>query len=78
MLNVLTPVVIVKLSQPLEGYNGWGMNQRLPKVGDRGTIIDILKADHLPDKYVVEHESSQPEWLAEFWEDELALLNPSP
>lgn len=78
MLNLSSHVVIIKLSQALEGYHGWGTNQRLPKVGDRVTIIDILKADHLPDKYVVEHESSQPEWLAEFWEEELALLNPSP
>ena len=43
-------------------------------VGDRGTVVDILQAPGLPDKYVV--EASGPDgitvWLGDFTADELA------
>jgi hypothetical protein len=57
-----------------EAYEGWRVNQRPPRVGDRGTVVDILQAPGLPDKYVV--EASGPDgitvWLGDFTADELA------
>ncbi len=47
-------VRVIKLKHPPEKYNGWGINQRGPRVGDVGTILDILHAPNLPDDYIVE------------------------
>src|ERR1035441_7233992 len=47
------------LHQP-EHYNGWRVNQRAPQVGDKGTIVDILRAPGIPVNYVVECSSPTP------------------
>ena len=55
--------------------DGWRINRRSPRVGDVGTLIDILQASGLPDRYVVECPSTlgdgSTEWLSEFTADEL-------
>ena len=54
-------------------YDGWRANKRAPAVGDIGALVDILRAEGMPNRFVV--ECCQPEgvtlWLADFAEDEL-------
>ncbi|MDQ2730250.1 MAG: hypothetical protein M3Y56_01210 [Armatimonadota bacterium] len=54
-------------------YDGWGNNQRAPRVGDIGTLIDLLQREGAPDHYLV--ECSGPDgvdiWLGEFLAEEL-------
>lgn len=68
-------VRIRRLVAPAEAYDGWRMNQRPPRAGDEGTLIDVLHAPGLPDRYVV--ESSAPDgttvWLADFAAEELEV-----
>jgi hypothetical protein len=79
MSSVLKPYAVVKVRQldqePAE-YNGWLVNQRLPQIGDVGTLIDVLSTSGSPNKYVV--ESSAPDgttiWLADFFEEELEFV----
>jgi hypothetical protein len=75
-MNTLEEYALVrvkKLKHPPEKYDGWRVNKRSPRVGDIGTILDILHAPNLPDDYVV--ESSEPDgipiWLGDFDADEL-------
>ena len=69
-------VRIRQLLQPPTEYDGWRVNQRPPAVGDVGTLLDILTAPGLPDRYVV--ESSGPDgvavWLGDFAAEELEPL----
>jgi hypothetical protein len=69
-------VRVARLLDPPETYNGWGFNRRPPRVGDVGTIVDILVAQGVPDSYVV--ESSDPDgvtiWLGDFRTEELEPL----
>jgi hypothetical protein len=61
MNNDLKPYAIVrikKLDQEPDEYDGWRFNERLPRVGDLGVILDILSAIGLPEKYVVENSAS--------------------
>ena len=53
-MRVYGLVRIRELLQPGAEYDGWRVNQRPPKVGDVGTLLDILHAPGLPDRYVVE------------------------
>jgi hypothetical protein len=66
-------VRVRQLLRAPEEYDGWGFNQRSPRVGDVGCIVDILQAAGLPDGYVV--ESSGPDgitiWLGIFLAEEL-------
>lgn len=78
MQDLLKPyacVRIYQLIQPAESYNGWRVNQRAPKIGDYGTVVDVLTAEGLQDKYIV--ENCQPDgsslWLAEFYAEELVI-----
>jgi len=68
-----TKVKICKLIQNPDEYDGWRVNQRMPAIGDVGTLIDILHAEGLPDKYVVEKADTNgvPIWLSNFFEEEL-------
>ncbi len=54
-------------------YDGWRLNKRPPRVGEVGTLIDILHADGLPDHYVVEKSDATGAaiWLSEFLREEL-------
>ena len=83
MHSQLKPYICVRirqLSQSVESYNGWRVNKRAPRVGDYGTVVDVLTAEGLPDKYVV--ESCQPDgsslWLADFYAEELEIDEFSP
>jgi hypothetical protein len=69
-------VRIRQLFQPSSDYDGWRLNQRPPRIGDIGTLIDILHADGLPDRYVVEccETKGTAVWLADFHGDELEPL----
>lgn len=67
---------VVRIRQLLrspEAYDDWRINQRPPRVGDQGVIVDILQAPGLPDNYVV--ESVGPDgvtvWLGDFTDEEL-------
>jgi hypothetical protein len=66
-------VRVVKMSRPSDEYDGWGLNQRDPQIGDTGTLIDRLHAPNLPDKYVVENVGAdgRPIWLSDFFADEI-------
>jgi hypothetical protein len=67
------------LHQP-EHYNGWRVNQRAPQVGDKGTIVDILRAPGIPVNYVVEcsGQDGVAIWLGDFTSEELEAEDGSP
>lgn len=69
-------VRVVQMFHPFEAYNGWYANHRTPQVGDIGTIVEILRAPNLPDKYVV--EAVEPDgatlWLCDFDIDEITTV----
>lgn len=73
MFELYTPVRVHQLVQPSESYDPWGLNQRSPRVGDVGVLIDLLRAPGAPDRYVVELSGSGgvSVWLAEFFAEEL-------
>ncbi len=78
MDSVLKPFVCVRVRCVLHdarSYDGWRINQRPPQVGDYGTVLDVLSAPNLPDKYVV--ESCLPDgsslWLADFFAEEIEV-----
>jgi hypothetical protein len=66
-------VRVRRLLRPADEYDGWQTNLGPPQVGDVGTIVDILNAAGLPERYVV--ENSGPDgvtvWLADFAAEEL-------
>jgi len=67
---------LVRIRQLLRSsaeYDGWGLNQRPPQVGDAGTIVEILHAPGLADRYVVESAGADGIliWLAGFVAEEL-------
>jgi len=77
-LKPYTRVRVCKLVQQEDSYDGWGINQRLPQVGDVGYLLDILQTPDLPDKYVT--EMSDPAngiviWLCTFYREELESLS---
>jgi hypothetical protein len=76
-LAVFSLVRVVKLLQPIEDYDGWGINQRPPQLDDIGTILDILTVPDLFDRYIVESSSDDGQtifWLCEFEVDELESM----
>jgi hypothetical protein len=68
---------VVQLRYPLDTYDGWRVNRRPPAIGDMGTIVDILHAPGLPNKYVVESSDADgiTIWLADFDAEELAPID---
>ena len=69
-------VRIRQLLQPAAEYDGWCINQRAPQVGDVGTLLDILHAAGVPDRYVVESSDADGVtlWLGGFAAEELEPL----
>ena len=69
-------VRIRQLLQPAADYDGWHVNQRPPQVSDVGTLLDILHAPGLPDRYVVESCDADgvTAWLGDFAAEELEPL----
>jgi hypothetical protein len=68
-------VRVRQLLRPPEHYDGWRLNQRLPRIGDKGTIVDILHASGLPESYVVESSGADGVtiWLGDFSPEELEV-----
>ena len=66
-------VRIKRLLQPPSEYDGWRVNKRPPRIGDVGKLLDILHADGLPDRFVVEscETNGTTVWLADFHRTEL-------
>lgn len=76
MVTTLEHYKLVRVKQLLQipfNYDGWRVNKRPPKVGDWGTLVDILQADGCPDRFVVEccETNGTTVWLADFNRDEL-------
>ncbi len=59
-----------------EHYDAWRLNQRPPRIGDKGCIVDVLQAPGLPNRFIVECSGSDGVaiWLAEFSPEELEVL----
>lgn len=81
MNSIFSPYVYVRIRQLLQeeqAYDGWRINEHSPMVGDYGTVVDVLRAAGLPDKYVVEccQADGSTLWLAEFFAEELEI-NPT-
>lgn len=70
-------VRVVQLLQSPNDYDGWNFNRRSPRVGDIGTIVDILQAPGFPDDYVVESsdEDGITIWLGDFRAEELSPID---
>lgn len=70
-------VRIRRLLKPAKTYDGWGVNQRPPRVGDVGFLIDILERPGVPASYVV--ECSGPDgvtiWMGDLTEDEIEPIS---
>ena len=66
-------VRIRQLFQPVAEYDGWRVNLHPPQVGDVGTLLHILHAFGLPDRYVVESSGADGVtlWLGDFTAEEL-------
>ena len=64
-----------QMLRPSELYDGWGWNQRPPRIGDTGTIVEILRAPGQPDRYVVENSdvNGVTIWLGVFSPEELEV-----
>ncbi len=78
-MTALKQFGLVRVRQLLHSpdhYDGWNLNQRLPRVGDTGCIVDILQAPDAPDVYVVECIGADGVniWLAEFAAEEIEVL----
>jgi hypothetical protein len=69
-------VRVRQLFQPAVEYDGWRVNQRLPQVGDVGTLLDILRAPDLPARYVVESSGADgiTVWFGDFAAEELEAV----
>lgn len=72
-LKEYEPVRVRQLIQSADDLDGWRVNQRAPTPGDVGTLLDILTAPGLPNKYVVECSGKDgiSIWLADFFEEEI-------
>lgn len=76
-LQALAPVRVRQLLRPPGEYDGWEVNERPPRAGDVGTVVDVLTAPGIAEeRYVV--ECSGPDgitvWPSEFSSEELELL----
>ena len=79
-LKEYSVVRVRQLLHPPEHYDGWRVNKRPPQVGDEGTIVDILHAPDLPDRYVVESSGQDgvTVWLCDFSSEELMAVDELP
>ncbi len=70
-------VRIRQIVQSAESFNGWGVNCRLPAIGDCGVLLDQLVAPGVPDKYIVEmvDPDGTTIWLDTFLVEELDPLD---
>ena len=70
-------VRVCSLNKNVIEYDGWKSNLRPPAVGDIGTLVEILKADDLLDRYVVESTDGNGTtlWLSDFEYSEIEFLD---
>jgi hypothetical protein len=65
-------VEVVRLKREPTAYDGWKRNKRPPSVGERGVVVDIHAHSDGGLVYTVETaEQAEPDWLADFSEDEI-------
>ena len=70
-------VKVRHLSKAPDVYDGWGVNRRAPRVGDEGTIVDVLRA---PDGSVccvvecIDRGTGETTWLGDLSPDEIAPI----
>lgn len=81
MDKILKPYAVVRvlnLVGQAHDYDGWRVNQRAPAVGDVGTLLDVLTAPGVADRYVVESSDGHGTtiWLGDFLADELEIVQP--
>ena len=62
-----------ELRRAPEEYDGWMLNQRPPAIGDVGTLIEVLSALGMPNRYLLEmcRADGVTVWLGEFIAEEL-------
>ena len=78
----LQPYAVVRIvslrSEPAE-YGGWLHSQHPPRVGETGTVVEILSTPGQPDRYVVESCAADgtTRWLADFSAEELEAVDNS-
>jgi hypothetical protein len=76
-LEQFSKVRVRQLFRPPDEYDGWRFNQRPPRIGDTGFIVDILHAPGVPDDFVV--ECGGPDgitvWLGDFSADEIEAVD---
>ena len=71
MDKILKPYAVVRVLRLVgraDDYDGWRVNQRGPAVGDVGTLLDVLTAPGVADRYVVESSEGNGTtvWLGEY------------
>ena len=73
-----SPVRVRQLLRSTDAYDGWGCNQRPPRVGDVGTVVDVMGTRGLPSSHVYIVECCDPEgvplWLGEFSAEEIEAI----
>jgi hypothetical protein len=79
VLRELDSVRVVRLREPPTQHLAVSTVQRLPRLGDRGTVVQILRPGDPATTYLVEAVNGEGEtiWLGEFARDELELLSGS-
>jgi hypothetical protein len=80
MFEQYSMVRVTKLLRPVEEYDSWHVNKRFPRIGEIGTIVEILNAPGLPVLYVVEktEDNGRTTWLSDFVAEELEPVTISP
>lgn len=76
---ILKPYAVVRiraLTRVASDYDGWSGNIRSPRIGNIGTLVEVLSALESPNRYIVENSSPDGTtiWLGEFGEEELEVL----
>lgn len=75
MFDKYDVVRVVRLLRPLLDYDDWKVNKQNPKIGDIGTVVEILQASNQPPRFVVEAMDAEgiTLWLSDFLSAELEL-----
>ena len=79
MLRELDPVRVVSLRDPPTQHLAVAGAQRPPRLGDTGTVVQLLRPGDPSTTYLVEAVTGEGEtiWLGEFTREELELLSGS-
>jgi len=76
MYDQYSLIRVIKILRSAENYDGWHINQRPPRIGDIGTIVEVLHAPNLPIDYVVECSNNDGTdiWLSLFYAEEIEAI----